>query len=157
MATPPDNPNNIRRATADDLDSLTPLFDAYRVFYKQPSDPDAARAFLSDRISRDESVVFLAIANGVPAGFAQLYPAFSSVRLGTDWVLNDLFVAPPNRGFGVGRALTVRCMDHAQETGALSLELLTEVTNTPAQALYESLGWKRTTDYYRYTFRVPNP
>ena len=37
----------IRRASAADLDVLVPLFDAYRVFYAQPSDPVRARDFLA--------------------------------------------------------------------------------------------------------------
>jgi len=37
-----------------------PLFDAYRQFYRQPSDTRAARMFLSQRLKRKESVLFLA-------------------------------------------------------------------------------------------------
>jgi len=37
----------VRQATVADLDLLVPLFDAYRVFYRKPSDPDLARQFLS--------------------------------------------------------------------------------------------------------------
>src|SRR5579859_5777359 len=40
----------IARATRDDLNALVPLFDAYRVFYRQPSDPERARSFLGERL-----------------------------------------------------------------------------------------------------------
>ena len=33
----------IKKATVSDLELIVPLFDAYRVFYKQGSDPTAAR------------------------------------------------------------------------------------------------------------------
>jgi len=142
----------VRTATPADLDALARLFDAYRVFYRQDPDIPRSRAFLAERMERGESVIFIAEIDGRGAGFAQLYPGFTSVGLGTRWTLNDLFVDPDLRGRGVGRALTERCMDHARETGAAGLELLTETDNASAQALYESLGWKRRDDYHRYTY-----
>ena len=39
----------VERAALDDVEALVPLFDGYRQFYQQPSDPAAARSFLSDR------------------------------------------------------------------------------------------------------------
>lgn len=155
---------SISRATAADLDELAPLFDGYRVFYKQSSSIDAARAFLRDRFDRSQSVIYIARADlegaerssAQPlhaAGMAQLYPTFSSVSLSSRWILNDLFVDPRFRGRGIGKALTLRCMDHCRETGAGAMMLLTELTNQSAQQLYESLGWVRDTTYYRYTWK----
>ncbi|MFV1979747.1 MAG: hypothetical protein ACC655_01210, partial [Rhodothermia bacterium] len=74
----------------DDLDVLVPLFDAYRVFYEQPSDPERARTFLTARMRMGESTIFLAGLDGEPAGFVQLYPSFSSVSTARIWILNDL-------------------------------------------------------------------
>jgi ribosomal protein S18 acetylase RimI-like enzyme len=143
-----------RLATPADLDAIAPLFDAYRGFYKQESDINAGREFLRERLEHDQSVILVAEVDGVIGGFVQLYPSFSSVRLGTEWILNDLFVAPEHRRLGLGRLLVQASMAHARETGALSLELLTEVDNSSAQSLYESLGWKRTTEFYRYTIQA---
>ena len=132
---------NVRRADANDLDALTGLFDAYRQFYKQPGDLAAAREFLAERIAHDESVV-LVIADGAKAlGFVQLYPLFSSVRLGRTWLLNDLYVAPQARRFGAARALLDAACAFARERGALGLELETGSDNITAQALYRSAGW----------------
>ncbi|TME71025.1 MAG: GNAT family N-acetyltransferase, partial [Chloroflexi bacterium] len=64
----------MRRAGVGDLDDVAPLFDGYRQFYGQPSDLAAARAFLAERLRRDESVIFVAIADDVTLGFTQLYP-----------------------------------------------------------------------------------
>lgn len=71
----------IWRADVADLDQLTPLFDAYRLFYQQPPDSVAARRFLQQRIERDESIIFLAARDGSALGFMQLYPVFSSTAL----------------------------------------------------------------------------
>lgn len=144
----------IRRAGIGDLEFLVPLFDAYRVFYGQPSDDAAARRFMADRLRAGDSVVLLAEDNaGSALGFAQLYPAWTSVSAGRRWLLNDLFVAPAARRCGVGRLLLKQCMEHCRATGALDMALLTEHTNAPAQALYEAEGWKRDATYQRYTWK----
>ena len=141
----------IVRAGRKELDDLVPLFDGYRQFYGQPSDVAAARAFLDDRIERDESVIFVAYATpDGPVGFTQLYRSFSSVSLKALWILNDLFVRTDIRRSGVGRALLERARQHAADTGAKGLILSTAVTNRPAQTLYESCGWKRDDEFLHY-------
>jgi len=93
----------VRQATTADLDALVPLFDAYRVFYRKTSDPELARTFLAERLSRNQSVVFLALrGNGAAVGFTQLYPSFSSAAAAPVFILNDLFVAPDARRNGRG-------------------------------------------------------
>jgi GNAT superfamily N-acetyltransferase len=141
----------IKRAAVADLDAVAPLFDAYRQFYGQRSDLAAARAFLGERLSRDESVIFLAVADvdaGEAIGFTQLYPSFSSVSVRRLWILNDLFVRQGVRRGGVGRRLLERARDWAIETGAKGLTLATAPENAAAQALYESCGWRR--DEFRH-------
>ena len=143
-----------RRATLSDLPSLVPLFDAYRQFYRQPPDLLRAEAFLRERLTRGDSVIFLADEPGAGLGFTQLYPIFSSVRTAPAWVLNDLYVAPAARGTGVAEALMQRARRHAEETGACYLELMTARDNSVAQRLYERLGWQRDEDYYHYQLAV---
>jgi len=141
----------IVRAERKDLDDLVPLFDAYRQFYGQRSDLAAARAFLRDRIERDESVIYLAYTKPREAvGFTQLYPSFSSISLRPLWILNDLYVRSDVRRGGVGRALLERARQHAIETAAKGLVLSTGVTNKAAQTLYESCGWQRDDEFFQY-------
>ena len=141
----------IVRAKTKDLEDLIPLFDEYREFYEKDSDHAAARAFLTERTDRDESVIFVAYARPrEPVGFTQLYPSFSSVSLKRLWILNDLFVRSNARRGGVARALLERARQHALETGAKGLILNTAVTNKPAQTLYESCGWKREDEFLQY-------
>ena len=141
----------IVRAERKDLDDLVPLFDRYRQFYGQRSDLAAARAFLRDRIERDESVIYLAYTKPrEAAGFTQLYPSFSSISLRPLWILNDLYVRSDVRRGGVGRALLERARQHAIETAAKGLVLSTGVTNKAAQTLYESCGWQRDDEFFQY-------
>ncbi len=140
----------VRRASADDLDVLALLFDGYRQFYDQPSDPARARAFLAERLDREESVVFLAFEGGEAVGFTQLYPSFTSVGMARTFVLNDLYVASDRRRGGVGAALIEAAVEHARQVGAVRLSLSTGVGNRTAQALYERRGWVRETAFVGY-------
>lgn len=140
----------VRRAGLGDLALLVPLYDGYRQFYRQPSDPVLAENFLRDRLTRGDSVIFLAEDESGALGFTQLYPIFSSISAAPAWVLNDLFVSPGARRSGAGRALLERARQHGIETGARWLSLSTGRENREAQALYEKLGWVRDTEYYHY-------
>jgi ribosomal protein S18 acetylase RimI-like enzyme len=145
---------DIVEATAEHIDLIAPLFDAYRQFYQQLPDLPGAREFLAQRLARQESVIYLALLQaGEPptaAGFVQLYPSFSSISMRRTWILYDLFVAPAARRHGVGKALLERARGLGASTGAAELTLQTAVDNLPAQALYESLGWKRDDQYLNY-------
>lgn len=143
----------IYRADASHLDALVPLFDAYRVFYRQASDPGAARAFLAARLTQQDTVIFLADKGG-PVGFTQLFPSFSSVSVKRLWILNDLFVSPEARQGGIAKALLERARRHALDTHAKGLVLTTEIDNRSAQKLYEAMGWQRDETFYTYRLEV---
>lgn len=144
----------IVRAGEEHLDDLARLFDAYRQFYEQAPDLEGARAYLGERLANDDSVVFLALREGEALGFTQLYPSFGSVQMGPLWILYDLYVIPEARRQGVGRALLERARRFGTETGAVRLELSTAIDNGPAQALYESLGWVRDTEFTFYELEL---
>ena len=140
----------IIEAGREHLVTLIPLFDAYRVFYEMESDLQGARSYLGERIRKQESVIVLALSGRKRLGFTQLYPTFDSLWMKPIWVLYDIFVTPPARRKGIGRALMLRAQGFARATGAAGMTLTTAVDNEPAQALYESLGWIRDTDVYYY-------
>ena len=141
----------VRQATILDLDLLAPLFDAYRQFYRKPSDLGLAHRFLLERFQHNESIVFLALRqDGSALGFTQLFPTFSSVSAARILILNDLFVVPEARRMRVGSLLLSAAASFGRAVGAVRLMLSTEVTNEAAQALYETEGWTRQTDFYVY-------
>jgi GNAT superfamily N-acetyltransferase len=144
-----------RIATHNDLDAIAPLFADYRVFYAQPHDLDAARAFLHARLCQNESTVILAYRDDetAPVGFTQLYPMFSSVRAARTYILNDLYVAETARRQGVGEALLHAAAEFGRGRGAIRLELETMPDNLTAQSLYLAQGWA----FYQGTFRFHLP
>ncbi|WP_430966206.1 GNAT family N-acetyltransferase [Spongiimicrobium sp. 2-473A-2-J] len=144
----------IRKATQDDVPQLAPLFDLYRIFYGQESNSPAARAFLTERITKGESVIFLAELHGETVGFTQLYKTFSSVSLEAVFILNDLYVSKSHRGKRIGEALLNRAQAYCSEKNFKGLALETAVDN-PAQKLYERLGWKKDSHCFHYFWKAP--
>ena len=145
---------SIRKATREDIDALTVLFDLYRIFYHQPSVIAAAKKFLVQRMEKEESVVFVAVEGNTLVGFTQLYPIFSSVSLQRTWLLNDLYVHATVRKQGVAAQLLQAARQHGVETGAKWLLLQTANNNFTAQAVYEKNKWKKVSDYF---YELPLP
>lgn len=145
----------VRMATAADASRIAPLFDDYRQFYGLPSDPPLAQRYLAERLALGESVVLVAeTADGTPLGFVQMYPTFSSLRAARVFVLYDLYVEPAARRRGVARRLMEAAVTQARAAGAAALTLQTAQTNTAAQRLYESLGWRRDEAFTEYVLTL---
>lgn len=142
------------QASLDQLNALAAVFDQYRLFYEQPSDLVSAQEFLEARFHNQDSVIFVAIEADQIAGFTQLYPSFSSVSMRRIWILNDLFVQPNYRRQGVAKLLLTAAEHYARQTGAIRIALSTQISNTSAQALYESLGYTKDTVFYHYALQL---
>jgi GNAT superfamily N-acetyltransferase len=149
-----------RQAVLADIDTLVVLFDQYRQFYKQRSDPQGARAFLLDRIRNAQSVLFLAHDGDTPLGFVQMYPSFESISLGRKFIFNDLYVTQEARKRGVGKALIDAAAGYARALGCNSLGLSTARDNHTAQALYRATGWELEETYIEFNLPLsvqPDP
>ena len=144
----------IVKGSLEHLDQLVPLFDSYRVFYEQDSDPASARDFLNGLIERDDSVIFLAFLEQEAVGFTQLFRSFSSVSMRPLLILNDLYVVPEQRGKSIGEALLSHTKTYCQQLNYKGLALETAVDN-PAQKLYERLGWEKDTHCFHYFWTAP--
>lgn len=139
----------IRQADAESVRSWLPLFLAYLDFYQVAQPAEACAAFLEQRLSKGEAVVFLAQDSAGVQGFALLYPGFSSLSLRPHWLLHDLFVAPASRGNGVARVLLRHCQAHVAALGG-GLTLQTAHGNLNAQRLYEQSGFKLDSEFRVY-------
>lgn len=147
----------IKRIHAAEATIVTGLFDQYRQFYKQPANPELAEQYIRQRLANNESVIFAAIVDGIPAGFTQLYPTYSSVRACKNWILNDLYVNSNNRKNGIGEALIKAAMKFAKEEGATYVQLETATDNYTAQRLYETIGFEKQepgTDFFLYRIAI---
>jgi GNAT superfamily N-acetyltransferase len=144
----------IIKATLSELEDLAKLFDGYRVFYKKQTDLKSAKAFLLERIIKNDAEIFACInADGTMVGFVQLYPLFSSVSMKKLWLLNDLFVDERFRGRGYSIALINKAKELSVETNACGLILETAKDNKIGNVLYPKAGFThdREHNYYSWT------
>ena len=75
------------RADASHIDTIAPLFDAYRGFYGQPSNLPQSPNFIAERIARDETVIFFDEDTvGQALGFVQMFPTFSCIDAHRTWL-----------------------------------------------------------------------
>lgn len=107
----------VRRASASDIEALLPLVRAYRVFYRQAPDEAGERRFLRKHLRDKTSTLFFASDGARVVGFVQIFESWSTVRLAPVLILEDLFVDPPERMRGIGRALIHAAVAYARETG----------------------------------------
>ena len=139
----------ILKADIHHLNDLIPLFDGYRIFYRQASDYTGAKTFLEQRIHNNESLIYIAYDKENAVGFTQLYPIFSSVSMQPMYLLNDLYVEGNYRGKGVGKALIDTAKQLCRELNYKGLALQTESHN-PAQKLYEREGFVKNPDLHYF-------
>ncbi|MFZ6047528.1 GNAT family N-acetyltransferase [Pseudomonas sp. CR3202] len=146
----------IVQATLEHLDLLTPLFVKYREFYGELPFPESSRKFLEKRLSRQESVIYLALADddGRLLGFCQLYPSFSSLALKRVWILNDIYVAEDARRQLVADRLLQTAKKMARETNAVRMRVSTSVSNEVAKKVYESIGFHEDTEFTNYILPI---
>ena len=146
---------NIREAKKSDLDQLSILFDAYRMFYGKESNIDISKNFLESRLSNKDSEIFICEFNNILIGFVQLYPLFSSTRVSKYWLLNDLFVDSKYRGKGYSKLLIEKAKELVKDSNACGMMLETEKSNKIGNNLYPKTGFEKndSSNFYEW---VPN-
>ena len=142
----------IEQCTVSHLTQFAELFDSYRIHFEQPSDPIGSKAFIEDRLTKNQAVIFIAIEEESREfmGFTLLYPMFSSLKTKSTWTLNDMFIAEKYRKFGVATRLLETVKQFSEETDAQWVTLKTGTENLKAQALYEKFGFKKDESCFYY-------
>ena len=111
------------------LDNVAPdVFD-------DPIDRERADEFLAD--PRHHLVV--AVADGQVVGFVSAVHYVHSDKAPQLWI-NEVGVAPPYQGQGIGRRLMDRLLDCGRELGCREAWVGTERSNTAARRLYAAAG-----------------
>lgn len=132
------------RAESHEAESVARLLVAFRdhLGLDWPSD----NAFLAgvERLIDDPATEYLLgapHADAPPAGVVQLRYRFAVWRAGHDCLLEDLYVEPPARRVGLGRALLSAAIERARERDCRRIELDAAETNDAALALYRGAGF----------------
>jgi len=116
------------------------MLDAFNREYDDPSPgPEAVAERIRELLAAGDTDVLL-IGDG-PDGLAVLRYRRSLWTPGLECYLAELYVTPPERGHGLGRALMESAIERAKERGADGMDLNTSVDDKAARGLYESLGF----------------
>lgn len=132
---------NIRPATRADAPTIASLVrelaDYEKLLHEAKAGPDD---FLRE-LDSPNSVIHVLIAewNGEPAGFALYFFNFSTFVGRPGLYLEDLFVRPPQRKHGIGRALLRELARIAEKRGCGRMEWAVLDWNEPALRFYKSL------------------
>jgi GNAT superfamily N-acetyltransferase len=132
----------IRPAVRDDVPLLLGLIRELAIYERREDDALGSEALLAEHLfgPRPAAEAAVAVLDGAPVGFALWFTTFSTfLTLPGIW-LEDLFVLPPQRRRGVGRALLAHVAALTVARGCGRLEWSALDWNEPALTLYRSLG-----------------
>lgn len=132
----------VRCAGPRDLPAVTELVVAFRdsLGLERPTRGEIGRRL--EHLLADPAVTIgVAAAGSAVVGYALQRRHYSLWQAGGAAVLEDLFVAAPARGRGLGRRLLEHAVGVARGAGCAALSLDTNERNEPAVALYEGFGF----------------
>jgi GNAT superfamily N-acetyltransferase len=111
------------------------------------------------RVFRDGSRVRFAVAlvERRVVGCMMLHEHFSTWRDAPVLSLEDFFVAPTERGKGIGTAMLAFAERHAEQQGAALLELHVRRENERAQQLYKRSGFEEAPYAWMHKKIEPRP
>ena len=140
----------IRLAKPEDFAAWLPLWQGYQTFYKTQI-PASVTELTWARFHQPGEPMHCAVAeaDGGLVGLVHYIAHRSCWTAGDYWYLQDLFVQPPQRGTGIGRALIQHVYDTAQDRGASRVWWLTHESNTDAMHLYDKVADKSGFVQYR--------
>ena len=129
----------IRDAQAGDLADWMPLWQGYCDFYQVEIDPDITMSTWA-RILDPMNVLTarVALVGGNMVGFAHHHTHLTTWDKRPTAYLEDLFVAPNGRGFGVARALMDDLVALGKAGDWASVYWITAEGNETARRLYDS-------------------
>ena len=140
---------HIRPATPDDAGTILAFIRELADYEREPKSVVATEA----DILRDgwgtpaRFTALIADYDGVPAGFALYFTTYSTWRGHHGIRLEDIYVTPPLRGHGIGKALLARLARIAVDQGCPRLEWDVLDWNAPAIAFYRSLDAKMMSEW----------
>jgi GNAT superfamily N-acetyltransferase len=135
---------SIRKATADDIPLIIELIRELAEFERMPDEAIATPEDLRRDGFCGQPSFYVEIAewSGELAGFALWFFNYSTWQGRPGLYLEDLFVRPPFRKRGIGKALLTYLAKIAVEKGCGRYQWQVLDWNTPAILFYESLGAK---------------
>lgn len=138
--------HHIEPAIAGDLEQLAILLtDLFTI--EQDFQPDRTNQLAGVRLllaSPSTAAVMVArTASGQVVGMVTGQLVISTAEGAPSIWVEDMIIAKPHRGQGIGRRLLEAVLQWGQAHGATRAQLLADRDNTTAHGFYERLGWQQ--------------
>ena len=132
----------IRAATPQDVPLILTFLNELATYEKLAHEVVATDADMHAALFGERPVIETVIAslNDQPVGYALFFPTFSTFLGKPGLYLEDLYVRPAARGFGVGRKLLEHLARLTVERGWGRLEWSVLDWNEPSIAFYKKMG-----------------
>ena len=143
MPPAPSNPRlRIRRARQEDVPLILGFIKELAEYERLAHEVVANEAILRETLfgERPYAEVVIAYYDGQPVGYAIFFHSFSSFLGRPGIYLEDVYVRPPMREKGIGKALLVYLAQLAKERKCGRLEWAVLNWNEPSIAFYKKLG-----------------
>ena len=139
----------IRPARREDAGLLLQLFRELAEYERLEHELRATEELVSESLFGEQPAAEALIAErgSETAGYALFFPTFSSFLAKAGVWLEDLYVRPPHRRTGVGRALLAAVAARLREQGGERLEWAALDWNEPALRFYATLGARTTPEW----------
>ena len=133
---------HIRHIKKGDEDTFLSLIDALADYEKLKRPTKAAHARLvNDGFGkRKRYSAFLAFAEKKAVGYAIIFETYSSFLALPTLYLEDIFILPEYRSYGIGKKLFQRCLREAKSRSCGRMEWVVLDWNKNAIRFYEKLG-----------------
>jgi ribosomal protein S18 acetylase RimI-like enzyme len=134
---------HVRGANEDDFEAWYPLWRGYQSFYKTDIAIEVSRTTWQRFFDPTEPMhCGLVEVDGNVQGLVHSIDHRSCWTVEKSCYLQDLFVAPQQRGLGLGRRLIEHVYRQAKERGCAKVHWLTHETNLDAMKLYDRIAEK---------------
>ena len=146
------NELRIEQATDKDVSVLLTLIRGLAEYEKLSDSVSATEERLRTSLfgERPYAEAILAYRNNSPVAYAIYYFTYSSFQGLPGLYLEDLFVLPNSRGFGIGRQLLAFLARKAVALGCCRIEWAVLNWNEPAIRFYKNLGAEPMNDWTVY-------
>lgn len=133
---------HIRFATEADCDTILGFIHGIAAYEKLSHEVEATAENIREHLFGTKAVAecLLAYEGSTAVGFALFFHNFSTFVSRPGIYLEDLFIEPPYRGKGYGKALLLQLVKIAAERNCGRVEWSVLNWNKPAIDFYESLG-----------------
>ena len=141
----------IEKLTKENFPEFISLIEKLADYEKlTPPDENAKSRLESDAFCENPKYeAYLALINGIPAGYITFYFTYSTFLAKPTFYLEDIFVLEECRKQGIGRKLFDFCRSEAKARGCGRMDWTVLTWNQPSIHFYEKAGAERQ-DWYLY-------